>query len=118
MSEKPIAEWTVTEAHRNICADYLRALAKLVEQGACEAFDLQWNPDFRKPEGKFIMGASWLTAPVEAQFLDLVQRYREAQAKKIVVQDVTEQIKDAVQDHEPCTGEAKEQCRFCNDKLS
>lgn len=115
---KPITEWSVKEANRNMCADYLRTLAKLVEQGACEAFDIGWNLDIRKPEGKMVMGATWLTAPVEAQFLDAVQAYRAAQAQKIVVHDATEQIKDALQDHEPCEGEAKEQCRFCNDKLS
>lgn len=111
---KPITEWTIQEANRRMCGDYLRALAKLVETGALEAFDIGWNPERRKPEGKMVMGAGWITAPVETEFLDALQKHITEQETKIQVYDATTELAN----HQPCTGEAKDKCALCNTKLS
>lgn len=90
----PIPELTVGKAHRLICADYLRTLAKLIEQGGLEAFELAWNLSFRKPQGKVVTTADSLTGPVEAQFLANVRAYQEEQARKVPVIDLTEEMKE------------------------
>jgi len=90
----PIPELTVGKAHRLICADYLRTMAKLIEQGAVEAFDFNWNTSFRKPIGKIVCSADFLTAPVESQFIANIAAYEAERAKKIPVVDITEDLKE------------------------
>ena len=90
----PIPELTIGRAHRLICADYLRAIAKLIEQNAIDAFELAWNTTQRKPQGKIIASADFLTGPVESQFLANVAAYQAEQAKKIDLVDITEELQE------------------------
>lgn len=111
----PIPELTVSQAHRIICADWLESVARMVRQGSVTAFDIAWNSDLEKPVGKFLGNASLLIGPIEPKLKAAVaaERQRQIDATTQVV-DFTEQLKD----HEPCEGEAKEQCALCKTTYS
>ncbi len=98
---------TIEKAHRAICADYLRQIAKLVDQGCISAFDLAWSTGVRKPVGKMVASASFLIGPVESDFLNQIAEVN----RQIPVLDVTKDL----QDHEPCEDE---ECALCNTATS
>lgn len=91
----PIEELTTDQANRLICADYLRAIAQLIEKGALQAFDLSWAVSVAaKPIGKFVMNANFLMCTAEAEFEQKIEEYKAKQASKIQVEDHTEELKN------------------------
>ncbi len=90
----PIEDLTQDEANRLICADYLRAIARLIEKGAVSAFDLSWAAKVAsKPVGRFVTDASFLMCAAEAELTLKVEEYKTQQAKKIEVEDFSGKLK-------------------------
>jgi hypothetical protein len=86
----PLTELTTDEAHRLICADYLRAIASLIERGACQAFEFSWTVKaMHKPAGRIVMDSNFLVSGAESE---LLQKVEEA-SRKIQVEDLTDKLK-------------------------
>lgn len=113
----PIPNLTVRKANQLICADYLRQIAKLVEQGSITAFSIDWASDKPKPKGKLAVEAEFLTGPTEAEYLrnvaEIEAEEREKRAREIFV-DLSEDMKD----HKPCNPDAAKDCAICSPDLS
>lgn len=94
----PIAELTISEMKRLVCADYLDQIAKMIRKGTLIGFELMWNTEIEKPIGKFVAEAGLLIGPVEAKITEDLNAYRAEQAKKISVTDLSEELKDPDQE--------------------
>jgi hypothetical protein len=101
---------TPQQAHRITCADYLRMLAGLIENGAISAMELTWSDAFAKPTGNILTSALAFVAPLEAAMVQQVRKERE----RIQVEDLTEALKN----HEPCPKDKQAECVFCSIRLS
>ncbi len=112
--KEPIPELTVIRANQLMCADNLRAVAKLIEAGSLTAFDIAWNSELHKPVGKMVIKADFLIAPVESQFMREVDIYKQAQENKIQLQDLSQDL----QNHEPCGENERDKCSICTTKGS
>ncbi len=112
----PIPELTVLRANQLMCADNLRAIAKLIEMGSVTAFDFAWSHDLRKPQGKLVVNSTFLIAPVEAQFMTDVAEYQKNQFEdKIQLQDLSAELAEK---HPPCDEEDRDDCSVCTRKGS
>lgn len=98
------------QAHAVVCADYLRLLAHMIEQGQIAAFDISWSTQVAKPQGKMVMQSVALIGPMEVALREQVEAHRQ----KIQVEDLTEQLKN----HPACPVEKQKDCPFCSVKLS
>jgi len=108
----PIPELTEKHANRIVCADYLRQVAMLIEQGAVTAFDFVWLSTQLKPQGKLVTNSTFLVGPSEAKLMRAVAEHKAKSSIQVV--DATEELKG----HQPCSDEYKDQCALCNTKLS
>lgn len=85
---------TAKEANRRMCADYLRNLARMIEDGGLDAFSLTWVLEGDKiagrPEGKIALSASFLSSGVEQEIMAALEKHH----AKIQVVDMTNELKD------------------------
>jgi len=86
-----LKDLTKDQANRLICADYLRAVAGLIERGHVGAFELAWsNNTMHKPSGRVVMDSNFLIAPAEAEFQAKIEEAKD----KISFEDLSEKLKD------------------------
>lgn len=90
----PIPELTVNQAHKAICADYLRSIAKMIEQDKITAFEFMWNLEIQKPVGRVSLNAEVLVGPMETRVLAAIAQHRREQEAKIPVQDISKELQD------------------------
>jgi hypothetical protein len=90
----PIPDLTVNQAHRTICADYLRSVANMIERGQLTGFEFVWNTEIQKPIGKVLLTAETLVGPAESKILHAIADYRAEQERKIPVTDISDQLKE------------------------
>lgn len=97
-----IPDLSQDQLHRLLAADYLESLAGLIRKGTITGFDFAWDQRFEKPVGKVVMSSLTLIAPLEAKLMQQMQEAEEAEAKKIQVEDLSEDLKDHRCDDEAC----------------
>lgn len=83
MTVKTQTKMTQTQTNRDIAADTLRAVARLIEMGAIEGIDIVWTEADPKPVGKYIITSEFLKSPLEQEL------EKDPPSAKIQVEDLS-----------------------------